>query len=714
MSRSISWKILLAGVLLIATMVPRRAMASCVAPHRIDTGAIAGQQGGPYLVSNPDWRGAGGDQSCAFGYGCYDTEAGPPISADLFGVFWALGTGDPVVGVGDDNGAWTITGWSKQASADQNGGEPLPGGLYHYPAWLTRPTTPPVFSPNSVAGDAFDWADALVDGCVANAGATSEIDGTECTCVLLSDQWNGEGYFSLLSARVNELENFDLPVVDAIRFGTISQPRIMGTIGTPNSDVEVDVLADPVTGGIFESGGCECGLGYKVYAHLVPRSDMAPVDREEGWYEPPRASGEPQTITPLGQETTVTIDCDETTQQGFFLSIRLVTDDGFATRFGSVNSFRVECPLGCSNQDRDGDAFTECDGDCDDLDATVFPGAPQSCDGLNNDCDEEQWPSLTGTNEFDDDADMLSECEGDCDDGDPGRNGALGELSCDGIDNDCEPLSVDAPDADLDGFDVCGADDLSDPDGAPVDCDDSLADVYPGATQVCDGLNNDCLDAAWPLVPADEADADGDLHSMCAGDCNDSEVAINPDAFERCNAIDDDCDALVDEDDLGEDTDGDGVHNLCDNCREDVNPNQADVDGDGAGNSCDNCRNDRNPTQSDVDGDDEGDICDLDDGTIYILFNQPEYVEWQEEVGYSQWNCYRGDLALLRINGIYTQDPMAVDLADRYCAQDVPWVLDPDPVPSTAVFYLTTGLHPESDLGTRSGGEARPNSNPCP
>lgn len=46
-----------------------------------------------------------------------------------------------------------------------------------------------------------------------------------------------------------------------------------------------------------------------------------------------------------------------------------------------------------------------------------------------------------------------------------------------------------------------------------------------------------------------------------------------------CNAIDDDCDGLSDESTLGEDTDGDGVHELCDNCPAAANTAQDDSDG---------------------------------------------------------------------------------------------------------------------------------------
>ncbi len=46
-----------------------------------------------------------------------------------------------------------------------------------------------------------------------------------------------------------------------------------------------------------------------------------------------------------------------------------------------------------------------------------YPGAPQICDGTKQSfCNDPGWPSLAGTNEVDDDGDTLSECAGDCDD----------------------------------------------------------------------------------------------------------------------------------------------------------------------------------------------------------------------------------------------------------------------------------------------------------
>ena len=41
-----------------------------------------------------------------------------------------------------------------------------------------------------------------------------------------------------------------------------------------------------------------------------------------------------------------------------------------------------------STVDADGDGVTEADGDCNDSNAAIYPGAPEVCDGLDNDCDD--------------------------------------------------------------------------------------------------------------------------------------------------------------------------------------------------------------------------------------------------------------------------------------------------------------------------------------
>ncbi len=407
--------------------------------------------------------------------------------------------------------------------------------------------------------------------------------------------------------------------------------------------------------------------------------------------------------------------------------------------------------------DTDGDSYRVCSGDCDDTQSSVRPGAPQVCDGVNNDCSSPSWPDLGGTNEGDDDGDGRSECSGDCDDARAAVYPGAPEI-CDGRNNDCSypgwPSLVGTLewDDDGDGRTECAG-----------DCDDVRASVYPGAPQLCDRINNDCSDPAWPAVPVSEIDDDGDAYSECQGDCADSEPARHPGAQEVCNSLDDDCDTLVDEDAAGVDSDGDGVANLCDNCRDAANPgqldadadrvgnacdncitapnaSQADLDGDqrgdacdncvdtfnpaqddldadAAGDACDNCLVDFNPSQGDVDGDSEGDVCDRNDGLIWQFTSDESYIEWQDETGPSSWNVYEGDLQVLKSTGVYTQAPGSNPLAERHCGVTELYVGDPGaPESGQVAFSLVTGMTGgvEGGLGTNSAGAVRPNANPCP
>ena len=90
-------------------------------------------------------------------------------------------------------------------------------------------------------------------------------------------------------------------------------------------------------------------------------------------------------------------------------------------------------------------------------------------------------------------------------------------------------------DNDGDGFSECQG-----------DCNDGNAAVYPGAPEICDGLNDNCSDPLWPAVPPGEANADGDAFLLCQGDCDDNRASAYPGAPELCNGLDDDCDGVVD------------------------------------------------------------------------------------------------------------------------------------------------------------------------
>lgn len=116
-----------------------------------------------------------------------------------------------------------------------------------------------------------------------------------------------------------------------------------------------------------------------------------------------------------------------------------------------------------------------------------------------------------------------------------------------------------------------------------TDCDDTNASVHPGATELCNGIDDDCNGLVDDNVVTSTyyADADGDGYGdlavdsvACAppvgyvsnsNDCDDTNNAINPGATETCNGIDDNCDGQIDEGVLSTfyaDTDGDGYGDL--------------------------------------------------------------------------------------------------------------------------------------------------------
>lgn len=219
--------------------------------------------------------------------------------------------------------------------------------------------------------------------------------------------------------------------------------------------------------------------------------------------------------------------------------------------------------------------------DCDDDDATVYPGAEELCfDDIDNDCDgdtDEGCVLPTPCTDADGDGYFAEADCGtgvDCDDSNATVYPFAEEICGDQIDNDCdqdidEGCGLYYEDADEDGF---GNADVSvNMRSAPLgyvedntDCDDTDADVNPGAPELCDRTDNNCNNVIDEGCRYYYQDVDGDKYGnaakriysrICIGgyvrnnaDCNDDDPGINPAAVEVCyDDMDNNCNGIIDE-----------------------------------------------------------------------------------------------------------------------------------------------------------------------
>lgn len=269
------------------------------------------------------------------------------------------------------------------------------------------------------------------------------------------------------------------------------------------------------------------------------------------------------------------------------------------------------------------EGYVENGEDCGDGDGAVNPGAVETCDQVDQDCDGEVDEGLQEDYYEDLDEDgygdgevvltscsgvegNLSSVDGDCDDTDAAINPDAKEV-CDELDNNCDgntdegvqfliydDLDGDYFSAGQNGVWSCGplivCTDYSLPETCkPIpgisamtgDCDDANALLNPSQAEACDQVDNNCDglvdENAGPFwYPDQDGDGEGvnanavqacqapsEDYVSTHADCDDLSADTYPGAVEVCDQLDNDCDGITDED-AGSlwypDHDGDGYH----------------------------------------------------------------------------------------------------------------------------------------------------------
>jgi cysteine-rich repeat protein len=199
--------------------------------------------------------------------------------------------------------------------------------------------------------------------------------------------------------------------------------------------------------------------------------------------------------------------------------------------------------------------------DCDDSNPAINPSATEVCDGVDNNCDGSvddsssadalTWYLDSDTDTFGDSFVTILACSqplgyvdnsADCDDK---------VASCN---SDCSSLLYN--DADSDGYGNA-ADFARSCDAAPsytsdtTDCDDADNLINPSATEVCDGVDNNCdtnIDEGLGTLPADNINGlcSSNVKECSGGNWIDSSSNYAP-SLETCDNLDNDCNGAVDE-----------------------------------------------------------------------------------------------------------------------------------------------------------------------
>ncbi len=326
---------------------------------------------------------------------------------------------------------------------------------------------------------------------------------------------------------------------------------------TPNSFVFVNANDTTL---IFPDAPENCCFGDVIYIYVMDGDPLTPVMFSL------QANGFPVAIN--GGDVSLDFTSDGTIVGEFnSVGLKVIINVG---DYWMVSDFQGSIT---ANVDNDGDGFTENEGDCDDNDASIYPGATENVDGIDNDCDGEIDEGFV-------DSEILNAFVGTY---------TVHEIFTDGANTGLEladafgksfqiELSLidgDATTSTMLVTNSTGFDSYYE-DGTVItfyldgtlDVDDSLNLNIPYVAQ----FDNHFVDTTsydyttgvivfsgdfgsptpygpyqTTLTKLDDTDDDNDGYAENEGDCDDTNASVNPGATEIEDGIDNDCDGEIDE-----------------------------------------------------------------------------------------------------------------------------------------------------------------------
>jgi len=290
---------------------------------------------------------------------------------------------------------------------------------------------------------------------------------------------------------------------------------------TDLSDGGIDCMTGTYTGDILDPSPCGGDTGLDDTAG--GDTGTPPVDADGDGYISSADGGDDcddanASIHPDAAEVCDGVDqnCDGTTDEGVKTTFYLDSD---RDSYGDAATTTEDCSVPSG--------YVSNSSDCDDTAASIHPGAAETCNDTDDNCDGVTDEDATDVREWHQDSD-----------GDLYGNPTITAEGCDA------PVGFVADD---------------------TDCDDLSAGVNPGAIEVCDGVDNDCADGidngaadASTWYADTDRDTYGDASSFEVSceqpvgtvsnnlDCDDADASINPDATEVWDSegiqVDQDCD----------------------------------------------------------------------------------------------------------------------------------------------------------------------------